>query len=174
MVLSAIANGHQPYDPVKPTSDLAVEHVFSLITGGVIPQPETVQMRSLLFGAAALLIVHNALSAESYVLKHDSPEGSWHFDIASIVIVNDSIRRSQMSLYLTSPLQDQPTGNHYDQVIFTYEHDCKADRMRVIDTVPFLQGKRVTMGRASHEWRPAAESAAHKYACALVQQGEAR
>jgi hypothetical protein len=127
-------------------------------------------MRLTLLGAAALVIVHNALSAESYILKHDSPEGSWHFDIASIVIVNDSIRRSQMSLNLTRALQDQPTGNHYDQVIFTYEHDCKADRMRVIDTVPYLNGERVTTSRTSPEWRPAGESAAHKYACALLEK----
>src|SRR5215213_11061346 len=99
-------------------------------------------MRLTLLGVAALLTANNALSAESYVLRHEYDGGSWDFDMGSIVIVNATIRKSQMVLNLTKPLQDQPTGTRYDRVVFTYEHDCKANRMRVMDHISYLAGQR--------------------------------
>jgi hypothetical protein len=122
----------------------------------------------MLVGVAAILAANNALSAESYVLRHKYDGGSWDFDMGSIVIVNDTIRKSQMTLNLTKPLQDQPTGTRYDRVVFMYEHDCKANRMRVMDNISYLAGVRVTISRAGSEWQPAGDSVAHKYACALI------
>ena len=90
------------------------------------------------------------------------------------MIVDETTRRSQMSLNLTNPLQDQPTGRQYDRLVFFYEHDCKRNRMRVTDTVPYLKGERVTMTPPSPEWRPADESVAQKYACALIDKGGGR
>src|SRR5687768_13453567 len=125
-------------------------------------------MRLMVFGVAAILTANNALSAESYVLRHEYDGGSWDFDMGSIVVVNDTIRKSQMTLNLTKPLQDQPTGTRYDRVVFIYEHDCKANRIRVIDNISYLAGARVTISRAGSEWQPAGDSVAQKYACALI------
>ena len=127
-------------------------------------------MRLMLFGVAAILTANNALAADSFVLRHAYDGGSWDFDMGSIVIVNDTLRKSQVTLNLTKPLQDQRTGSLYDRVIFTYEHDCKANRMRVTDNVPYLAGERVIMSRASSEWGPAGDSVAQKYTCALVEK----
>jgi hypothetical protein len=127
-------------------------------------------MRTILATAVALLVAHNALAAEAVIFRHQTPEGSWDFDAGSIVVVDESIRRSQMVLNLKKPLQDQPTGNQYDRVVFMYEHDCRKNQMRVTDTTAYLRGERVEMGRASNAWRAAGESVAQQYACALVQK----
>jgi hypothetical protein len=127
-------------------------------------------MRTLFVSAAALLAASNALAADGYVLRHQSPEGTWDFDVASVVIVNGSVRRSQMTLTLTRPLQDQATGKVYDRVVFHYEHDCKADRMRVVDTVSSLKHETVNITRAGEAWQPAGDSVAQKYACSVVEK----
>jgi hypothetical protein len=127
-------------------------------------------MRLMFFGAAMMLIANNALSAESYVLRHEFEGGWWDFDIVSIAVVNDTLRKSEMSLTLIKPLQDQESGEFYDKVIFSYEHDCKAHRLRVVDNVAFRIGKPVKMTRASSLWQPAVDSFAHKYACSLVRK----
>src|SRR5215207_8602323 len=115
-------------------------------------------MRLMFFGAAMMLIANNALSAESYVLRHEFEGGWWDFDIVSIAVVNDTLRKSEMSLTLIKPLQDQESGEFYDRVIFSYEHDCKAHRLRVVDNVAFRIGKPVKMTRASSLWQPAVDS----------------
>jgi hypothetical protein len=125
-------------------------------------------MRFIVSGATALVIAQSAGAAESYLLKHEFEGGSWDFDMASIAIIDDTKRTSRMSLNLDQPFQDQPTGNRYDRVVFMYEHDCKANRIRVVDTVSYLGGERVTVGATSAEWRPAVDSVAQKYACALA------
>jgi hypothetical protein len=127
-------------------------------------------MRLTVIGAALLVVTHHALAADGYVFRHQAPEGTWDFDAASVVVLSDSIRRSQMSLTLAKPLQDQPTGSRYDRLVFVYEHDCSKNQMRVLETNAYLRGERVKMSRPSDEWRPAADSAAQKYACALVQK----
>jgi hypothetical protein len=127
-------------------------------------------MRLFSFAATALLIAHNAIAADSYLLRHEFEGGSWDFDMASIAVVDDTLRTSRMTLNLTQPLQDQPTGNRYDRIVFLYEHDCKAQRMRVVDTLSYLRDERVEVKGASPEWRAAADSVAHKYACALVKK----
>jgi hypothetical protein len=125
-------------------------------------------MRPILLAAAALCFAQSAFSAENYVLRLESPEGYWDFDMASIVVVDDTLRRSEMSLKLKRPLLDQPTGNVYDRVVFQYEHDCKAKRMRVVDSLSYLRGEPVKTARAGEDWHPAGESAAQKYACELA------
>jgi hypothetical protein len=125
-------------------------------------------MRPIWLAAAALCFAQSALSAENQVLRYESPEGDWDFDMASIVVVSDTLRRSQMSLKLKKPLQDQPTGNVYDRVVFHYEHDCKEKRIRVVDSLSYLKGEPVKTRRAKDEWHPAGESAAQKYACEVV------
>ena len=126
-------------------------------------------MRLMLFGAAILLSANNALfAAESYMLRHEFDGGWWDFDIVSIAVVSDTLRKSEMSLHLIKPLQDQESGEFYDKVIFSYEHDCKAHRLRVVDNIAFRTGKPVKMARASSLWQPAVDSFAHKYACSLV------
>ena len=125
-------------------------------------------MRPIWLAAAALCFTQSAFSAENYVLRHESPEGYWDFDMASIVVVNDTLRRSEISLKLKRPLQDQPTGKVYDRIVFQYEHDCKANKMRVLDSLSYLEGEPVKTTRAGDEWHPAGESAAQKYACELV------
>jgi hypothetical protein len=125
-------------------------------------------MRITLLGAAALFAAQNAVAAESYVFRHQSPEGSWDFDVGSVVVVNESVRRSHITLTLTRPLLDQPTGKVYDRVVFHYEHDCKANRMRVIDTRSSLKDETVNTSRPTEEWQPAGDSTAQKYACSLV------
>jgi hypothetical protein len=127
-------------------------------------------MRLMLFGVTIMLAANNVLSAESHVLRHEFDGGWWDFDFGSIVIVNDTLRKSEMSLNLTKPLQDQETGEFYDKVVFSYEHDCKADRLRVVDNVSFRTGKQVKMARASSLWQPAVESFAQKYTCSLVKK----
>ncbi|HZN26983.1 MAG TPA: surface-adhesin E family protein [Burkholderiales bacterium] len=125
-------------------------------------------MRPTFLAAAALFVAQNALAAENVVLRYESPEGLWDFDMASVVIVNDSVRKSQISLKLKRPLQDQPTGTVYDRVVFHYEHDCKANRMRVVDSLSYLRGEPVKTSRANDDWHPAADSTAQQHACALV------
>ena len=127
-------------------------------------------MRLKLVGAALLVAVPPAFAADGVVFRHQSREGTWDFDAASVVVVSESVRKSQMTLTLTKPLQDQPTGAQYDRVVFVYEHDCRKNQMRVLDTMAYLRGERVTMTRASDEWRPAGDSMAQQYACALVQK----
>ena len=126
-------------------------------------------IRRLLYGVAALLLAHPAAAADGDVLRQEFDGGSWDFDLASVVIVNDTFRTSRMSLTLARPLQDQ-SGARYDHVEFLYEHDCKENRMRVAETLTYLAGERVEVSGASPDWRPAADSAAHKYACALVRR----
>lgn len=127
-------------------------------------------MRLTLFGLAAVLNAAAALAADSYVLRNEFDGGYWDFDMASVVQIDDAIRKSQMTLSLNKPLQDQPSGAHYDKVVFTYEHDCKGNRLRVIDNVSYLTGERVDMSRASSQWRPATDSFAQKYACAMLKK----
>ena len=129
-------------------------------------------MRFTKLGVAAFLNANIALAADGYVLRHEFEGGWWDFDMASVVQVDDAIRKSQMTLSLSKPLQDQPTGSRYDKVVFTYEHDCKGNRLRVIDNVSYLTGERVNMSRASSHWRPAADSFAQKYACAMQKKEE--
>ena len=122
--------------------------------------------------ALAVLLANNALAAEGYVFRHQLPEGSWDFDAASVIVLNDAVRKSEMTLNLTKPLQDQPTGRLYDRIVFVYEHDCKKNQMRVVDSTSYLRGEPVSMSRPSDAWRPAGESLAQQYACALVQKAE--
>ena len=125
-------------------------------------------MRPLVLAAAALCFAHSAFSAENYVLRQESPEGYWDFDMASIEVVNETVRRSQMTLKLKRPLQDQPTGKAYDRVVFHYEHDCRGNRIRIVDSASFLEGEPVKTTRAGDDWHPAGDSTAQKYACELV------
>ena len=127
-------------------------------------------IRPVAFTAAALLVASHALAADDYVLRQESPEGLWDFDTASVVVVNPTVRKSQMSLKLKRPLLDQPTGKVYDRIVFQYEHDCKANKMRVVDTLSYYQGEPVKATPAKDDWHPAEESAAHKYACSVAQQ----
>jgi hypothetical protein len=127
-------------------------------------------VRLTLFGAAALLVAQSALSADSYILRHQTPQGSWEFDLSSVVVVNESVRRSQITLNLPKPLQDQPTGSVYDRMVFHYEHDCKENKMRVMDALSYLRGELVKTTRPADDWQPAGDSAAQKYACAMVQK----
>ncbi len=130
-------------------------------------------MRLALYCVAAMCCANNVAGADSYVLVHKFNGGSWEFEMASLVIVNERIRKSQMSLNLAKPFQDQSTGAFYDRVTFAYEHDCQANRMRVLDNVAFLVGARVTMSRATADWQPAADSVLQQYACALVEKRRA-
>jgi len=125
-------------------------------------------MRSVLLAVVALCFAQSAFAAESYVLRQESPEGYWDFDMASIQVVNDTLRRSQMTLKLKKPLQDQPTGKVYDRIVFNYEHDCKANTIRITDSASFLEREPVKATRAGDDWHPAGDSAAQKYACELV------
>ena len=127
-------------------------------------------MRPLFLAAAALCFAHSAFSAENYVLRQESPEGYWDFDMASIVVVSDTLRRSQISLKLKRPLQDQPTGKVYDRVVFHYEHDCKANKIRVVDSASYLEGEPVKTAPAADDWHAAGDSTAQKYACEVVAQ----
>lgn len=138
-----------------------------LVSGSTV---ERSSMRLTILGAALLVAAPHAFAADGYVFRHKSPEGTWDFDAASVVVVSESVRKSQMTLTLTKPLQDQPTGTQYDRVVFVYEHDCKKNQMRVLDTMAYLRGERVKMSQASDEWRPAGDSMAQQYACALVQK----
>ena len=113
--------------------------------------------RPKLIAALAFVVIPQALAAESVVLRQESPEGMWDFDTASIVVVSDSLRTSQMTLKLKRPFQDQSTGNVYDRVVFQYEHDCKENKMRVVDSHAYFQGEAVKTTRAKDEWQPAQE-----------------
>ena len=127
-------------------------------------------MRPLVLAAAAFLAASQALAADDYILRQESPEGMWDFDTASVVVVDATVRKSRMSLKLKRPLQDQPTGKIYDRIVFHYEHDCKANRMRVVDTLSYYQGVPVKTTPPKADWHPAEDSAAHKYACSVVQK----
>jgi hypothetical protein len=87
-----------------------------------------------------------------------------------VVVVDAASRKSQTSLKLKRPLQDQPSGKVYDRIVFEYEHDCKANRMRVVDTHSSYQGEPVKTTRVNDEWHPAEESPVHKYACSVSQK----
>jgi hypothetical protein len=125
-------------------------------------------MRPIWLAAAALCFTPSAFPAENYVLRHESPEGYWDFDMASIVVVNDTLRRSEISLTLKRPLQDKLSGKVYDRIVFHYEHDCRAKKMRVLDSRSYLEGEPVKTTGAGDDWHPAEESAAQKYACEVV------
>lgn len=73
--------------------------------------------RPKLIAALAFVVIPQALAAESVVLRQESPEGMWDFDTASIVVVSDSLRTSQMTLKLKRPFQDQSTGKVYDSTL---------------------------------------------------------
>jgi hypothetical protein len=125
-------------------------------------------MRARVVAVVALCFAQSAFSAESYVLRQESPEGYWDFDMASIEVVDATLRRSQMTLRLKRPLQDQPTGKVYDRIVFQYEHDCKANTIRITDSASFLEREPVNTTRAGDDWHPAGDSTAQKYACELV------
>ena len=127
-------------------------------------------MRPLVLAAAAFLVTSQTLAAEDYVLRQESPEGMWDFDTASVVVVDATVRKSEMSLKLKRPLQDQPTGNVYDRIVFRYEHDCKANKMRVVDTLSYFQGEPVKTTPAKDDWHPAEESAVHKHVCSVTRK----
>ena len=126
--------------------------------------------RPKLLAALAFVVIPQAFAAESVVLRQESPEGMWDFDTASIVVVSDSLRTSQMTLKLKRPFQDQSTGKVYDRVVFQYEHDCKQNKMRVVDSHAYFQGDPVKTTGAKDEWQPAQDSAVHKHACAVTRK----
>jgi hypothetical protein len=136
----------------------------------IVQQRHFAMIRPVVLAAAALLVTSHAFSAEDRVLRQESPEGFWDFDTASVVVVDDTVRKSQMSLKLKRPLQDQSTGKIYDLIVFQYEHDCKTNKMRVLDTLSSYHGEPVKASRASDDWHPADESAVHKYACSVAQK----
>ena len=126
--------------------------------------------RPKLVAALAFVVIPQAFAAEGVVLRQDSPEGMWDFDTASIVVVSDSLRTSEMTLKLKRPFQDQSTGKVYDRVVFQYEHDCKQNKMRVVDSHAYFQGDPVKTTGAKDEWQPAQDSAVHKHACAVTRK----
>lgn len=126
---------------------------------------------SIASAVAAFLLAQPVSAADGYLLRHEFDGGSWDFDMASVAVAADGLRKSQMSLNLSRPLQDRPTGQQYDRVVFVYEHDCSANRMRVVETLTYLAGERVGVPGAAPEWRPAADNIAQRYACALVNPG---
>jgi hypothetical protein len=126
--------------------------------------------RPALFAAAAFLVASQAFAADDYIMRQESPEGLWDFDTASVVVVDATLRKSQMSLKLKRPLQDQPTGKVYDRIVFHYEHDCKANKMRVVNTLSSYQGAPVNTAHVKDDWQSAEESTVHKYACSVAQK----
>jgi hypothetical protein len=121
-----------------------------------------------LVAIAAFVVVPQALAAESVVLRQQSPEGVWDFDTASIVVVSETLRKSEMALKLKRPFRDQSSGKVYDRVVFQYEHDCKEKKMRVVSSLAYFQGEPVKTTDAKDEWQPAQDSAVQKYACSVA------
>jgi hypothetical protein len=123
-------------------------------------------------GLAVLLMLpmQPVISADNYVLLHKAEEGSWEFDTASIVTVSEGLRQSKTRLNLAHPLRDAATGVVYDKILFLYEHDCALNRIRVLDNIAYLGGSPAAISHVSSEWQAAADSAAHKYACGLVEE----
>jgi hypothetical protein len=138
----------------------------------MLPRPfsrdSPLMMLPKLVAIAGFVVLPQALAAESVVLRQQSPQGVWDFDTASIVVVSDTLRKSEMALKLKRPFRDQSTGKVYDRVVFQYEHDCKEKKMRVVSSLAYFQGEPVKTTDAKDEWQPAQDSAVHQYACSAA------